>query len=133
MNWTIEGQFNARERVSQALENLKWLEANHWRLNVDEIYRLDEIKKATVWKIPAFSYLHRKRMKHDAEYCEIKSLQNRMDQTHQQIKNWEAEKAQKQLQKEESLIEENARLMDEIHWLKTELSGLRQTMKWAKR
>ena len=72
-------------------------------------------------------------MKHDAEYCEIKTLQNWMDQTHQQIKNWEAEKAQKQLQKEESLIEENARLMDEIHWLKTELSGLRQTLKWAKR
>ena len=71
-------------------------------------------------------------MKHDAEYCEIKSLQNRMDQTYQQIKNWEAEKAQKQ-SKEESLIEENARLMDEIHWPETELSGLRQTLKWAKR
>ena len=133
MSWQVEGNLNARERVSQALENLNWLDENHWRLNVDEIYRLNAIKKATVWRVEAFRYLEKKRMLHDDDYKDIKSLQNRMGKTQQAIKEWEANKAQEQLRSNESLMEENARLMDEIHWLKTELSGLKQTLKWSQR
>ena len=92
-----------------------------------------EFQAPNKMRVEAFRYLEKKRMLHDDDYRDIKSLQNRMGKTQQAIKEWEANKAQEQLRSDESLIEENARLMDEIHWLKTELSGLSQTLKWSQR
>lgn len=127
MSWHITGNLSPRAKSKQAIENLAWLNKHHWKLNVEEIYRLDAINKADEWYLKAFDYLHQKRMKHDAEYAEIKSLQNRMAQTAKQIEALEASKAKKQLERDETLLEQNARLKDEMHWLKVELSGLRQT------
>ena len=66
-------------------------------------------------------------MFHDADYAEIKHLQNRMNKTAAELKNFEADRAQRKLNIEEDLLEQNARLLDEIYWLKTELSGMKQT------
>ena len=119
--------FDVREKVSQSLEHLNWLKAHSHLLGVEEIYRIDEIIKAKVWKVGAFDYLEKKRMFHDADYAEIKHLQNRMNKTAAELKNFEADRAQRKLNIEEDLLEQNARLLDEIYWLKTELSGMKQT------
>ena len=118
---------NVREKVSKALDNLSWLKTNSHLLTGSEIVRIDAIERAAEWKMKAFDYLEAKRLKYDEPYAEIKDLQNRMGQTAKALRDYEAEKAWKQLVQEEDLIEQNARLLDEIYWLKTELSGLRQT------
>ena len=127
MSWLINGSLNTRDKVSKAEEHLAWLKENHWQLNCEEIYRLDEIRKAPVWKLKAFEYVEAKRMKYDADYKAVRSLEIRMNRTANQLRDIEAKAAQAKLQSEESLLEENARLNDENHWLRTELSGLKQT------
>ena len=127
MSWLIQGSLDTRDKVSKAEEDLAWLKENHWRLNCEEIYRIDEIKGASVWKIKAFEYLEAKRMKYDDDYKEVRSLEIRMNRTANQLRDIEAKAARAKLQSEESLLEENARLNDENHWLRTELEGLKQT------
>ena len=122
--------FDVREKVSKSLEHLDWLKANSHLLNVQEIYRIEEIIKAKIWKVGAFDYLEKKRMFYDANYAEIKHLQNRINKTAAELKNFEANRAQKKLNLEEDLLKQNAKLLDEIYWLKTELSGLKQTQSW---
>ena len=119
--------FDVREKVSKSLEHLNWLKANSHLLNVEEIYCVDEILNAKVWKVRAFDYLEAKRVKYDEPYAEIKHLENRMNKTAADLKNFEADRAQKKLNIEDDLLEQNARLIDEVYWLKTELSGLKQT------
>ena len=116
-----------REKVTKALDNLSWLKAHSTLLTGSEIVRIDAIERAAEWKMKAFDYLEAKRVKYDEPYAEIKDLQNRMAETAKDLRDWEADKAWKQLNQEEDLIEQNARLLDEIYWLKTELSGMKQT------
>ncbi len=127
MGWLINGSLNTRDKVSKAEEHLAWLKENHWRLDCEEIYRLDEIRKAPVWKLKAFEYLEANRMRYDDDYKEVRSLEIKMNRTASQLKDIEAKAAQAKLQSEESLLEENARLNDENYWLRTELEGLKQT------
>ena len=129
MSWEIKGGLNVRAKATEAIDNLTWLTDNHWMLNTEEIYRIDAIKNASEWKVKAFDWLAQKRAKYDSHYAEVKSLQGRMAQTAKQISDIEANKALKKLNRDESLLEENARLKDELYWLHTELSGLKQTAK----
>ena len=115
------------ERKEKAEDNLKWLKAHSHLLTGSEIIRIDAIDKAIEWKVRAFDYLEGKRVKYDEPYAEIKDLQNRMAKTAKDLRDWEADKAWEQLNQEEDLLEQNARLLDEIYWLKTELSGMKQT------
>ena len=116
-----------REKVTKALDNLSWLKTNSHLLSGSEIVRIDAIERAAEWKMKAFDYLEAKRVKYDEPYAEIKDLQNRMAKTAKDLRDWEADKAWEQLNQEEDLLEQNARLLDEIYWLKTELSGMKQT------
>ena len=116
-----------REKVTKALDNLSWLKTNSYLLSGSEIVRIDAIERAAEWKMKAFDYLEAKRVKYDEPYAEIKDLQNRMAKTAKDLRDWEADKAWEQLNQEEDLLEQNARLLDEIYWLKTELSGMKQT------
>ena len=116
-----------REKVTKALDNLSWLKAHSTLLTGSEIVRIDAIERAAEWKMKAFDYLEAKRVKYDEPYAEIKDLQNRMAKTAKDLRDWEADKAWEQLNQEEDLLEQNARLLDEIYWLKTELSGMKQT------
>ena len=127
MGWVIYGSFNAREKVNKAEEHLLWLKDNHWRLNCEEVYRIDAIRKAPVWMVKAFEYLDAKRMKYDEDYKQLLSVENKMSQTAKQIRELEAKAAQANLQSEENLLEENSRLNDENYWLRVELQGLKQT------
>ena len=127
MGWLIQGSFSPREKVNKAEEHLAWLKDNHWRLCCDEIYRIDAIRKAPVWMVKAFEYLETKRMKYDEDYKQVRSVENRMNQTAKQLKELEAKAAQTKLQTEENLLEENTRLNDENYWLRVELEGLKQT------
>ena len=116
-----------REKVTKALDNLSWLKTNSHLLSGSEIVRIDAIERAAEWKMKAFDYLEAKRVKYDEPYAEIKDLQNRMAKTAKDLRDWEADKAWEQLNQEEDILEQNARLLDEIYWLKTELSGMKQT------
>lgn len=127
MSWSVEGSFNARDKVSRALTNLEWLKENSDLLTGSEIYRMEAIRGAATWRVKAFEWLEQKRQKYDADYAEIKSLEIRMNQTAKALRDFEAEKAQRNLKADEDLLEANRKLAEENYWLKTELSGLKQT------
>jgi len=133
MSWQIEGSLNSRDRVSKAKDNLTFLQANHDKLTGTEIIRIEAIANNTIWKLAAFYYLEQKRQKYDVEYAEIKHLETKVNQTAKAIRDYEADKALEQLKHDENLIETNAKLIDEIYWLRTELSGLKQTLAISQR
>ena len=127
MSWSIAGSFSPREKVSKANEHLGWLKQHSYLLDGSEIIRIEAIVQAKSWKVAAFDYLEGKRQKYDADYKEIKSLENRMSQTAKALRDFEAHKAQRELKAHEDLLEANRRLEEENYWLKTELSGMKQT------
>lgn len=130
MSWSIAGSFSPREKVSKANEHLGWLKEHSYLLDGSEIIRIEAIVQAKSWKVAAFDYLEAKRQKYDADYKEIKSLENRMNQTAKALREFEANKAQQDLKADEDLLEANRKLAEENHWLRVELSGLKQTQSW---
>ena len=127
MSWYVEGNLSVRDKVSEAQDNLDWLRGHSHELNGSEVYRVEEINKAKVWKQRAFEYLSNLRAKYDEFYAQAKSLSARMAQTSKKLREYELSKAQSYLIKEENLIDQIERLRSENHCLKVELSGLKQT------
>ena len=127
MSWYIEGNLSVRDKVSEAQDNLDWLRGHSHELNGSEVYRVEEINKAKVWKQRAFEYLSNLRAKYDEFYAQAKSLSARMAQTSKRLKDYELNIAQERALKDENLLEQVAKLQDENYWLKVELSGLKQT------
>ena len=133
MSWYVEGNLNVRDKVSEAQSNIDWLLENTHELSGSELYRLEEIKKAKIWKQAAFTYLTKLRMKYDEFYAQAKSLSARMAETSRKIKDYELSKAQSKLNSQDNLLERIARLEDENYWLRVELSGKKQTSELIQR
>ena len=133
MSWYIEGNLNVRDKVSEAQSNIDWLSVNTHKLSGSELYRLEEIKKAKIWKQAAFTYLAKLRMNYDEFYAQAKSLSARMAETSRKLKEHELRKAQTENEKTENLLEQVANLKDQNYWLKVELEGLKQTNSMIKR
>ena len=133
MSWYVEGNLNVRDKVSEAQSNLDWLSENTHELSGSELYRIEEIKKAKIWKQAAFTYLAKLRMKYDEFYAQAKSLTVRMEETSRKLKDYELSKAQSKLNAQDNLLERIARLEDENYWLRVELSGKKQTSELIQR
>ena len=133
MSWYIEGNLNVRDKVSEAQSNIDWLLENTHELSGSELYRLEEIKKAKIWKQAAFTYLAKIRAKYDKFYAQAKSLTVRMEETSRKLKDYELSKAQSKLNAQDNLLERIARLEDENYWLRVELSGKKQTSELIQR
>ena len=127
----------SRQNIIHAQNHLDWLKANSFLLNVEEIYNIDQMRNAKVWKKKGLEYLEEKRMLHDTGYRQIKDLENRMNKTATALKNFEANKAQKQHSAGEDLLDKYnqvqelyKRAIDDLYWVQVELSGLKQTLSW---
>ncbi len=92
-----------------------------------------EIYNANEWKMRAFTWLEEVRVHHDKDYARIKELEMEIAKRQSAIKAFEAKQAKQEHDKQEETLSVNRQLLDENYWLKTELSGLKQTIAWSQK
>ena len=131
MSWYIQSSATAlTDKKRQAQENFWWLWERRELLSDSQKALLWEVYNAKVWKIGAFTWLNEVRMEFDNDYRRIKELEGEIAKRQKAIKDFETAEAQKEFAKQEAALEENHRLKEELHWLKVENSGLKQTNSW---
>jgi hypothetical protein len=127
LSWYVEGNLSIRDKVSEAQDNLDWLRGHSHELSGSEVYRVEEINKAKVWKQRAFEYLSNLRAKHDEFYAQAKSLSARMAKTSEKLREYQLKRSKDQMIETENLIDQVENLRSENHWLRVENEGLKQT------
>ena len=134
MSWYIQSSasdFSDKKR--QAQESFWWLWERRELLSDKQKALLWEVYQAKEWKMRAFTWLNELRMEFDNDYRRIKELEAEIAKRQKAIKDFETAEAQKAFAKQEAALEENHRLKEELHWLKVENSGLKQTSsRWSK-
>ena len=131
VSWYVKSSatdFSHQKR--QAQENFWWLWERREILSDTQKALLWEVYQAKEWKMKTFPWLSKVRMEFDNDYRRIKELEAEISKRQKAIKDFEAAEAQKEFAKQEAALEENRRLKEELHWLKVENSGLKQTNSW---
>ena len=131
VSWYIQSSATSlTDKKRQAQENFWWLWERREILSDSQKALLWEVYQAKEWKMRAFTWLNELRMEFDTDYRRIKELEAEISKRQKAIKDFEAAEAQKEFAKQEAALEENHRLKEELHWLKVENSGLKQTNSW---
>ena len=131
MSWYIQSSATAlSDKKRQAQDNFWWLWERRELLRDNQKALLWEVYQAKEWKMCAFTWLNELRMEFDNDYRRIKELEAEIAKRQKAIKDFETAEAQKAFAKQEAALEENHRLNEELHWLKVENSGLKQTNSW---
>ena len=131
VSWYIQSSATSlTDKKRQAQENFWWLWERRELLSDNQKALLWEVYQAKEWKMRAFTWLNELRMEFDTDYRRIKELEAEISKRQKAIKDFEAAEAQKEFAKQEAALEENHRLKEELHWLKVENSGLKQTNSW---
>ena len=131
VSWYIQSSATAlSDKKRQAQENFWWLRERRELLSDNQKALLWEVYNAKEWKMRAFTWLNELRMEFDNDYRRIKELEAEITKRQKAIKDFEAAEAQKAHAKHEAALEENRQLKEELHWLKVENSGLKQTNFW---
>ena len=131
VSWYVQSSatdFSHQKR--QAQENFWWLWERREILSDTQKALLWEGYQAKEWKMKTFPWLSKVRMEFDNDYRRIKELEAEISKRQKAIKDFEAAEAQKEFAKQEAALEENRQLKEELHWLKVENSGLKQTNSW---
>ena len=131
VSWYIQSSATSlTDKKRQAQENFWWLWERREILSDSQKALLWEVYQAKEWKMRAFTWLNELRMEFDTDYRRIKELEAEISKRQKAIKDFEAAEAQKEFAKQEAALEENRQLKEELHWLKVENSGLKQTNSW---
>lgn len=131
VSWHIQSSASGLgEKKRLAQENFWWLWERRELLSDEQKGLLWEIYNAKEWKMRAFSWMEGLRMEFDHDYARIKELEAEIAKRQKAIRDFETAEAQKAHNLQEAALEENRQLKEELHWLKVENSGLKQTNAW---
>ena len=134
MSWTVYSSAPSMvNKKREAQDNFWWLWERRELLTDEQKSLLWEIYNAKEWKLAAFDWLDAKRAKLDQDYRRIKELNAEIAKRQSAIKEFEAKQALQEHDRQEEVLEVNQKLADENYWLRTELSGLKQTIAWSEK
>jgi phosphoribosylanthranilate isomerase len=134
VSWNIQSSASSLStKKRQAQENFWWLWERRELLSENQKALLWEVYQAKEWKMRAFTWLEEVRVHHDKDYARIKELEMEIAKRQSAIKAFEAKQAKQEHDKQEEALSVNRQLLDENYWLKTELSGLKQTIAWSQK